>query len=116
MQLGNKDNSFSNLGSRIPRKIAHFFSPMADRRSAPNGGRSRKDRKEIMNVIALFKKYGTHKIVGTIFDEDEKTVSIRVEGGDIHDEQVRWMVDHKVCVMIPKRDIVTRLVNTKQIQ
>lgn len=68
-----------------------------------------------MNVIALFKKYGTHKIVGTIFDEDEKTVSIRVEGGDIMDEQVRWMVEHKVCVLIPKRDIVTRLFEQNQI-
>lgn len=63
-------------------------------------------------VVAVFRKYGKHKVVGKITEisTDEHGlpgtwVSIRVSGGDIKDRQVVWLIQHSMLVMIPIEDV-----------
>lgn len=64
-------------------------------------------------VKAKFRKYGTHIVIGEIFEisTDEHGlkgtwVSIKVTGGDTKDNQVNWMIQNKINVMVPLSDIL----------
>lgn len=63
-------------------------------------------------VRAIFKKYGRHEVIGTVFEisTDEHAlegtwVSIRVTGGDMTDKSVAYMVANRINVMVPVSDI-----------
>ena len=64
-------------------------------------------------VRAIFRKYGRHEVIGTVFEisTDEHAlqgtwVSIKVTGGDVNDKQVSWMVANRINVMVPASDVV----------
>lgn len=64
-------------------------------------------------VKAKFRKYGVHSIIGEVFEvsTDEHAlegtwVSIRVNGGDLKDRQVQWMIANKINCMVPIKDVV----------
>lgn len=64
-------------------------------------------------VKAIFRKYGSHIVIGEVFEisTDEHAlrgtwVSIKVTGGDMEDKQVSWMVANRVNVMVPVSDVV----------
>ena len=64
-------------------------------------------------VKAKFRKYGTHIVVGEIFEisTDEHGlkgtwVSIKVTGGDTKDNHVNWMIQNRINVMVPLSDIL----------
>ena len=63
-------------------------------------------------VKAIFRKYGCHEVIGTVFEisTDEHAlsgtwVSIRVTGGNMNDKQVAWMVANRINVMVPVKDV-----------
>jgi len=64
-------------------------------------------------VKAIFRKYGRHGVIGTVFEisTDEHAlsgtwVSIRVTGGNMNDKQVAWMVANRINVMVPVKDVM----------
>ena len=64
-------------------------------------------------VKAIFRKYGRHEVIGTVFEisTDEHAlsgtwVSIRVTGGNMEDKQVAWMVANRINVMVPVKDVM----------
>lgn len=64
-------------------------------------------------VKAIFRKYGSHMVIGETFEisTDEHAlngtwVSIKVTGGDMNDKQVSWMVANRVNVMVPVSDVM----------
>ena len=64
-------------------------------------------------VKAIFRKYGRHEVIGTVFEinTDEHAlsgtwVSIRVTGGNMEDRQVAWMVANRINVMVPVKDVM----------
>ena len=63
-------------------------------------------------VKAVFRKYGNHIIVGEVIEIctnehalDGDWAGIRVTGGDTEDKRVRWMLEKRICCLIPCRDI-----------
>ena len=63
-------------------------------------------------VRAIFKKYGRHEVIGTVFeistDEHDLSgtwISIRVTGGNMEDKQVAYMVANRINVMVPISDV-----------
>lgn len=64
-------------------------------------------------VKAIFRKYGSHIVIGEAFEisTDEHAlkgtwVSIKVTGGDASDNQVIWMIKNAINVMVPVSDVV----------
>lgn len=64
-------------------------------------------------VRAKFRKYGTHIVIGEIFEisTDEHGlkgtwVSIKVTSGDTKDNHVNWMIQNRINVMVPLNDIL----------
>ena len=64
-------------------------------------------------VRAKFRKYGTHIVIGEIFEisTDEHGlkgtwVSIKVTSGDTKDNHVNWMIQNRINVMVPLSDIL----------
>ena len=64
-------------------------------------------------VKAIFRKYGSHIVIGEAFEisTDEHAlkgtwVSIKVTGGNMNDPHVSWMVSNKVSCLIPIKDVV----------
>ena len=64
-------------------------------------------------VKSIFRKYGSHIVIGEAFEisTDEHAlkgtwVSIKVTGGDMEDKQVSWMVANRVNVMVPVSDVL----------
>ena len=64
-------------------------------------------------VKAKFRKYGTHIVIGEIFEisTDEHGlkgtwVSIKVTGGDMKDNRVNWMIQNRINVLVPLSDIL----------
>ncbi|MBR0294614.1 MAG: hypothetical protein IJQ67_01755 [Bacilli bacterium] len=64
-------------------------------------------------VKAIFRKYGSHIVIGEAFEisTDEHAlkgtwVSIKVTGGNMNDPHVIWMVSNKVSCLIPIKDVV----------
>ena len=64
-------------------------------------------------VKAIFVKYGKHLVCGKVFEisTDEHAlkgtwVSARVIGGDMSDWHVKMMVEHRINVMVPIRDVL----------
>ena len=64
-------------------------------------------------VKAIFRKYGKHIVVGTVFEISENKhalqgtwVSIKVTGGDPKDNQVNWMIQNRINVLVPLSDIL----------
>ena len=67
-------------------------------------------------VKAIFVKYGKHLVCGEVFEisTDEHAlkgtwVSIRVNGGDMNDWHVKMMVEHRINVMVPIKDVLQKL-------
>ena len=67
-------------------------------------------------VKAIFVKYGKHLVWGEVFEisTDKHApkgtwVSIRVNGGDMNDWHVKMMVEHRINVMVPKKDVLQKL-------
>ena len=63
-------------------------------------------------VKAIFRKYGRHEIIGTVYEisTDENAlrgtwVSIKVTGGNMNDPHVSWLVSNKVNVLVPVSDV-----------
>ena len=63
-------------------------------------------------VKATFRKYGSHSIIGTVYEiaTDENAlkgtwVSIKVTGGNMNDPHVSWLVRNKVNVLVPIKDV-----------
>lgn len=63
-------------------------------------------------VKAVFRKYGKHIIIGTVFEisEDEHAlngtwVSIKVTGGNMNDPHVGWLVKNNINVLVPISDV-----------
>ena len=63
-------------------------------------------------VRAIFRKYGRHEVIGTVFEisTDEHAlegtwVSIRVTGGNMNDKNVAYMVANRINVMVPVSDV-----------
>lgn len=70
------------------------------------------DIKNGNKVKAIFRKYGNHTIIGTIFEIctnehalEGTWVSIKVTGGNMNDPHVSWLVKNKVGVMVPIKDV-----------
>ena len=73
------------------------------------------NKKEIKvgdTVKAIFVKYGKHLVSGEIFEisTDEHAlkgtwVSIKVTGGDLTDKTVRYMVQERINVLVPIKDV-----------
>ena len=64
-------------------------------------------------VEAIFRKYGTHTVIGEVFEisTDEHAlegtwVSIKVTDGDMKDLVVRRMVENRINAMVPIEDVV----------
>lgn len=64
-------------------------------------------------VKAIFRKYGSHIVIGEAFEisTDEHAlrgtwVSIKVTGGDTSDNQVNWMIKNAINVMVPVSDVL----------
>lgn len=64
-------------------------------------------------VKAIFRKYGKHIVVGTVFEISEdkhalkgKWISLTVGSGDVSDKQVQWMIENKINVMVPLSDVL----------
>ncbi len=73
-------------------------------------------KKEELNlndkVKAIFRKYGRHEIIGTVYEiaTDENAlqgtwVSIKVTGGNMNDPHVSWLVKNKINIMVPVSDV-----------
>lgn len=64
-------------------------------------------------VKAKFYKYGKHIVIGTITEiegrQGKMWVVIEVTGKYLTDPDVQWMVDNHVNVLIPMRDIISRI-------
>ena len=63
-------------------------------------------------VKAIFRKYGRHEIIGTVYEitTDENAlqgtwVSIKVTDGNMNDPHVSWLVNNKVSVLVPVSDV-----------
>jgi len=63
-------------------------------------------------VKAIFRKYGRHIVVGTVFEisTDEHAlkgtwVSIKVTGGNMNDPHVGWLVKNNINVLVPISDV-----------
>lgn len=64
-------------------------------------------------VKAKFRKYGTHIVIGEIFEisTDEHGlkgtwVSIKVTSGGTKDNHVNWMIQNRINVLVPLSDIL----------
>lgn len=64
-------------------------------------------------VKAKFYKYGKHIVIGNITEievrQGKMWVVIEVTGKYVTDPDVQWMVDNHVNVLIPMRDIISRI-------
>lgn len=63
-------------------------------------------------VKAVFRKYGKHIIIGTVFEisEDKHAlngtwVSIKVTGENMNDPHVGWLVKNNINVLVPISDV-----------
>ena len=63
-------------------------------------------------VKAKFRKYGVHSVIGTVTEvcTNEHAlqgtwVSIKVTGGNMNDPHVQWLVNNKVGILVPIKDV-----------
>lgn len=68
-------------------------------------------------VKAKFRKYGVHSIEGEVTEvcTDEHTlegtwVSLKATGGNLCDPHVQWLIKNKVRVLVPIKDVVSKVI------